>query len=360
MSRRPPSRSSPRARARRLTWCATTTAALLSGAAHADDADPESPWLAALSSTYLVLDTSTGDLDGDGRDETVGCYRKDPVVADRGSGVFVLAGKGVDARPVFHVQLAGTLCEKARVSGNRLGILLRGNKQLAFTMGKEMRFRGDKQSPVAAKAVTATTSLGSSNAPARAYDNDLATSWAEGSPGTGLGQSITIRLENAVDVGAVGLFCGDGNGTRPFLDKNRVHRGSIETKTAADLGDEGSGVDFSSLGIATIGDRVEFNCENKPQVTYVSVGKRDVVELSVRIDSVYLGDKKDDTHIAEIEIVPLLDPSQTVERAKDLKKKADESSSATDALLQVPGVDVDTPTKQLDGESRSIVPDDDL
>jgi hypothetical protein len=36
--------------------------------------------------------------------------------------------------------------------------------------------------------------------------------------------------------------------------------------------------------------------ENKPQVTYVRLGKKGVVELHVRIESVYLGDKKDDTH----------------------------------------------------------------
>jgi len=327
------------------------------GPARAAESADNGPWLSALSGAFVVVDTATGDLDGDGRDETVLCYRRDAVATAQGSGVVVLAGKGPDARPVFHVQLAGVQCEKARIAGGRVGVLLPGSKQLAWAYGKELRIRNDKASPVAASAVTASSTLDPGHAASKAYDNDLSTSWAEGTAGTGIGQALTIRLAKPTDVGSVALLCGEGNGLRSFLDKNRVHRGSIETKTEADLGDADAGIDFSSLGISSIGDRIEFNCENKPQIVYVPVGKRGVVELSVRIDSVYLGDKKDDTHIAEVEIVPLLDPSQTIDRARDLKKKADDDGEVGGAP-PVPDIDVEGATKKLDEGGRSIIPDD--
>jgi hypothetical protein len=316
------------------------------------------PWVGALSTTFQVLDSATGDLDGDGREEMVLCYRRSPSGADRHGGVVVLTGRGADARPVFHVQLAGVGCEKARIAGGRVGVLLPGNKQLAWALGKEIRLRSDRASPVAAKTVSASSTLDSFHSAAKAYDNDLTTSWAEGTTGTGIGQTLTIRLERPLDIAAVGLLCGDGNGQRAFLDRNRVHRGSIETKTEADLGDSESGLDFSSLGIATIGDRIEFSCENKPQIIYVPVDKKGVVELSIRIDSVYLGDKKDDTHIAEVELIPLLDPTQTIDRAREVKKKSDDAGGTE---VETPGVDVDLEgaTKKLDDGGRSIVPDDD-
>jgi hypothetical protein len=327
------------------------------GAALAADNAENGPWMNALSSSYVVVDLASGDLDGDGREESVLCYRKDLSSADQGSGVAVLAGKGADAKPVFHVQLAGVACEKARIAAGRVGVLLPGRKQLVWGYGKEILFRSHKNSLVAAKSVTASSTLDAAHAATKAYDNDLSSSWAEGTSGTGIGQSLTIRLTRPVDVGAVGLLCGDGNGQRAFLDRNRVHRGSIETKTEADLGDVDSGIDFSSLGISSIGDRIEFSCENKPQIVYVPVAKRGVVELSIRIDSVYLGDKKDDTHIAEIEIVPLLDPTQTLDRALDIKKKASDDGAVPE-VPRAPDVDLESSTKRLDEGGRSIVPDD--
>jgi hypothetical protein len=320
------------------------------------------PWLNALASAYVLLDVQTGDLDGDGRDETVACYRYDLATTNQASGIAVLQGAGPDARPVFQVELAGALCEKVRVASGRLGILLHDKKQLAWTYGKEIIFRKAKNSPVAARSVTATTHLDAAHTPDKAYDNDLATSWAEGGEGTGIGQTLSVRLERPVDVAAVALLCGDGNGQRSFFDRNRIHRGSVETKTEADLGDSDSGVDFSSLGIATIGDRIDFACENKPQIVYVRVNKRDVVELGVRIDSVYLGDKKDDTHVAEVWIVPVLDPSQTVDRARTVKTRASAAGASDDdegTRATANDAEVDAATKKLDEEGgRSVISDD--
>ena len=172
---------------------------------------------------------------------------------------------------------------------------------------------------------------------------------------------MTVRFKAPSDIAFIAIYSGDGSNQRAFFDKNRLHRGSIETKTAADLGDASAGVDFGSLGIDSIGDRVEFTCENKPQVTYVKVGRKDVMEISIRVDSVYLGDKKDDTHISEIHLVPQLDPQQTLDRAIDIKPKADEApKTATSKLPQAPDVDVESATKNLDGDKRGVVTDDDF
>jgi hypothetical protein len=318
------------------------------------------PWLTALGTAYVLLDLSTGDLDGDGRNETVACYREDLATTDQSSGVVVLQGTGTDLKPVFHVQLYQAMCEKVRVNGRKLGVLLSsGSQQLVWTYGEDLFFRGDKRALVVLKGVTATSATGSSNAPARAFDNDLATSWAEGAEGTGIGQSITVKLDRALDIGAVGILCGNGSGQRAFFDHNRLHRGSVEVKTEADLGDESAGFDFSSLGIDSIGDRVEFSCENRPEITYVHLGKRGVVELTIRVDSVYLGDKKDDTHIAEVEIVPRLARNQTLDKATPTKKpKA--AATADDVAPAANDVDVDSATSKLDDGGRGITVEDDL
>jgi hypothetical protein len=337
---------------------------LCASATRAAVASDAGPWLTALGTAYVVVDLSTGDLDGDGRDETVVCYRENLATTNQSGGVAVYAGKGQSQKPLWHVQLDKTLCEKVRVNGRKLGLLLANNKQLVLTYGEEIHFRGTKGSAIKPKSVKASSTAGSQHAPEKAFDNDLSTSWAEGADGTGIGQFISVRLEKATDIGAIGIYCGDGSNKRSFFDRNRVHRGSIEAKTDADLGDTEAGFDFASLGIDAIGDRVEFSCENRPEITYVPFNKRGVVELEVRIESVYLGDKKDDTHIAEIEIVPRLLRTQTVDKASPARPVAASASAGDDEEDDDDGkgsdVDVDRATSRLDGEGRGIAIDDDL
>ena len=352
-----------------LVACSCLVASAAGAATPADTG----PWLSALTSAFVLMDLSTGDLDGDGRDETVVCYRQDLSGTDQAGGIAVLSGKPPDLRPVFHVQMEATLCEKVRVNGRKLGILLQGNKQLVWTYGEELRFRTDKAGLIGGAEIKASSSLGGSNGAKAAMDGDLKTSWAEGASGTGIGQSITVRLPRATDVGAVAIYCGAGSSERAFFDANRIHRGSIEAKSEADLGDTAAGVDFAALGISGIGDRTEFSCENRPQVTYVHLSKRAVLELQVRIESVYLGDKKDDTHIAELEIVPRLALTETLDRARAVTSKDGEppankanrdaaAKGATDATAKAPkaepNADEDDALRRLDAEGGSLVTDD--
>lgn len=336
--------------------CSVSLGAVASPSARA--ADEPGPWLTALGAAFVVTDMSAGDLDGDGRDETVVCYRENLATTNQSSGVVVYAGKGPQQRPVYHVQLDATLCEKVRVSGRKLGVLLGNGKQLSWTYGEDLHFRGDKRSIVTPKTIKASSTSSSAHAASKAMDNDLSTSWAEGADGTGIGQSLTIQLDKPVDIGAIGIFCGEGSSQRAFFDHNRVHRGSIEAKTEADLGDTAAGFDFASLGIDAIGDRVEFDCENRPVVTYVQLHKRGVIELEIRIESVYLGDKKDDTHIAEVELVPRLLQSQTIDRATAAKPRPD-GVSKPDVELKS-DEDVESATSKLDAEGRGIAVEDDF
>jgi hypothetical protein len=352
----------------RRRWLLLLLSLALASSALAAASSDNGPWLNALTTEFVLLDLTTGDLNGDGRDESIMCYRRDLSRTDQGSGIAILDGKGADAHPVFHVELEGALCEKVRVNGRKLGILLSGNRQVTWTYGAEVRFRGDhstsvpNKAQVAIKDVTASSSMDAAHAPRMVIDNDLATSWAEAASGTGIGETLTFRFGKPADIAFIAIYAGDGSNQRSFFNKNRLHRGSIEIKTEADLGDAAAGIDFSTLGIDSIGDRIEFTCENRPQVTYVRVGRKDVMELQIRVDSVFLGDKKDDTHISEIEIVPVLDPSQTLDRAIELKPKPTEETeppkTATSTLPPPPDVDIESATKKLDGDGRSIVPDD--
>ena len=297
-----------------------------------------------------------GDLDGDGRDETVICYREDIGRTDQTSGVAIFQGRAADARPAFHVQLEKALCEKVRINNKKLGVLLADNQQLVWTYGAEIRFRTDGGGLFAGATLRASSAADIGHGADKAFDNDLSTSWSEGVSGTGIGQTLTVRFKRPTSVGAIAIFPGSGGGSRAFFDTTRIHRASVEAKTEADLGDTGAGIDFASLGIDSMGDRVEFLCENKPQVTYVKINKRDVVELELRIESVYLGDKRDDTSIAELEIVPIFSYSQTAERALPVRTKTEAPRREGQPKGEPPPSD--ETLKKLDASGRSIVTDD--
>jgi hypothetical protein len=327
-----------------------------SGGARAAASADQSVWMTAISSKYVVVDLSTGDLDGDGAPETAACYREDVGRTAQQSGVVILKGKAPDQQVVWHAQLDNVLCEKVRISGKKVGVLLEGKQQLAWTYGDQIKFKKDKGGLYQTASVKASSQADPAHSADKAIDGDLVTSWAEGASGTGIGQTLTIHFAKPTDIAALGILAGSGASNRSFFDSNRIHRGSIEAKTEADLGDSSAGLDFSSLGIDSIGDRVEFLCENKPVVTYVQVDKKGVVELQIRIESVYLGDKRDETNIAEVDVVPLLSLSETVDRATAVKAKGETGPGAKGPDGQVN--DGKEAVKNLDKDGRSVVPDD--
>lgn len=363
----------------RLSLLLLVLAPALAGATAARSATPlvESPWLQAISSAFLVVDMADGDIDGDGQSETVVCYQDSADNPSSAGGVAVLQKRRGVLVPVFHVRLDQTWCEQVQIRGRRVGMLLRSNtldkkkSELVWTYGKELHWIGAPAHPLAGMRAEASSKLASG--PEAVLDGNLETTWAEGIEGTGIGETVTLKLPRPMDIAYVGIWAGQGTSPRIYFESNRLYRGSIEARTAADLGDEVAGIDFSELGIDVGGDRTEFTLENRPQLTYIRVDKQDVTELEVRLDSVYLGKTRDDTHLAEIEIVPVLDLKETLDRARSLSAKrpakaspeetAEQAPEATpdDAPPPAPKSNADAALERLDGEGRGLqLPVDDL
>jgi hypothetical protein len=329
------------------------------------------PWLNALSTAYVIVDMQSGDLDSDGRDETAVCYRESLDGTGRSSGIVILRGKAGEARPVFHAVLDAVQCEKVRIQGKKLGILVEGagqigKRQLIWSYGDEIKFNNDRGGFLDGARFESSSSIGGHKANA-AFDGDLRTSWAEGADGTGIGQTLTIRFSKPTDVAAIAIFPGNAGAGEAFFDHNRVHRASLETKSDADLGDSAAGVDFSTLGIDAIGDRLEVSFENRPQVTYVQVNRKAVMQIQVRVESVYLGDRRDETHIAEIEVVPLLGLSQTIDRSTPAKPRETEKnvvegkrSESAPRTADAEAARADRAMRSLDESGRSLIADDQL
>lgn len=306
----------------------------------------DGPWLKALSDQFVVTDMAAGDVDGDGAEDAAVCYQVAADNPDAGGGIAILQRRRGALRPGYHVRLDRAWCDKVKIANQKVGLLLKSHltrakaKQLVWSYGKDFAFPGDEGHPLTGVTITASSSLKDDvvRAPEAAIDGDLLTSWAEAASGTGIGETLTLRFEEPVDIGYVALFPGSAAGRRAFFDHNRLHRGSFETRTKEDLGDEVAGIDFSELGIDVGGDRIEFSLENRPEVRYVAVGKQRVAQLELRIDSVFLGDKRDDTHIAEIEIVPTLKLTETLDRAEPLRAaKAAPTKAAARSGEEKPG-----------------------
>jgi hypothetical protein len=310
-------------------------------------------WSAALGAQYVITDVADGDVDGDGRTEHVYCYREQ-VTGLHQKGGLLITGDLENKAPLFHVQLDDAPCDKVRINGRKIALLLSGKKQLIWTYGEDFRFRTDRDSVLAKTLLRASTQSDSSHGAAAIFDGDTLTSWGEGASGTGLGQLVTLRFVKPLHVGLVGVFCGDGTSERAFFDHHRLHRGSIETKTESDLGDKTAGVDFAALGIDALGDRIEFTCENRPDVSYVKIDRQNVVELTVRVDSVYLGDKKDETRVAELDVVPVLLPTETLDRAKTISPSTKEPPPAV-TPVPTPEKPTNDVLQQLDASGPPLI-----
>lgn len=338
----------------------------------------ESDWLKALQAAYVVIELTQGDLNGDGKEEVAVCYVEDPEDSLSNGGLAMLSAKRGQVVPVFHVQFDQAHCDQLKIKGNQIGMRLKSGKSidgpraLVWTYGDEFAFRGDPGHPLEGIKAEATSTLDESpvHLAAAAIDADLSTSWSEGASGTGIGEELTLTLPTAMRVGAIGILGGRGDSNRSFADHNRLHRASIQVQTPSDMGDESAGIDFADLGIDVGGDRIEFSLENRREVRYVKVDKLDVKVLKLRIDSVYLGNRRDDTHVAEIEVIPLLSLRETVDRAKPIAKRPSKKGGSDAETDNDKGEKLRAPERAkikddskkaakaldaLDGERRSVI-----
>jgi hypothetical protein len=293
----------------------------------AQPAGADNPWISALAEDFTVLGFSQGDLDGDGTREKAVCYR-DPEDTGRSmGGLVIFSGEGPQVRHRFHVRLDRTVCEKVTISKRTLTMELHTRlsgrlekKRLVWTLGKDFDFAGGKRHPLAGMTVEATSSpRGGRHRAQAAVDGSLSSSWAEGKDGTGVGEELSLSWKKPVHIGLVGIFGGSSLDRREFEADNRLHRASLEIQTESDVGDVEADLNFADLGIDIMGDRQEFELENEARPVYIEVNKKDARGLSLRIESVYLGGRTDDTHVAEVEIVPVIDIRQTLDQATAIK-----------------------------------------
>ena len=287
------------------------------------------PEYRAIEADFVVTSVVESDFNGDAVQDNAIAYRSKGAATPEG-GLLILSSQAGSIRPVFHVFFEGTYAAELQAKDEQLEISLvrpgpTGDEQVLLTWkyGRDFFFNGDKKSALYGLQASASSTLRGGGAYAsNAIDNDLDTAWAEGVAGTGVGESLTIKLAHPVKLAMLGIFPGKSTDKKAFRRANRLNRGTLEIQTESDLGDESSALDFSDLGIDVGGDTEELVLSNKPEIKFIQIKRQDAQNLIIKIDSVFLGDKDDDTYIAEVEPVPLLSRSETLDRAKAKPKKS--------------------------------------
>jgi hypothetical protein len=290
---------------------------LCCGAAPAQDAEhKKSPYYKAIALSYRITSESRGDLDGDGAYEQAVAYRQAEEAVAVSGGVMVLSERAGGLRLVWHAFFKGFFPRQVSISGRTLRIDFsqvtdqgESNFESVLEYGKHIFFRTEKGSPFFGVKITASSNL-KKNAllPESVFDGDLRTAWAEGAEGTGVGETLTFEFPRPVDLGLIGVLPGNVSSKKDWLENNRLHRADVTVETHADRFDTGTDVDLDrDLGLGLYGDIVEMEFANQPVLKYFTLEKTQVVSLEIKIRSVLLGEKHDDTYIAEVDFAEMFD-----------------------------------------------------
>ncbi len=135
-----------------------------------------------------------------------------------------------------------------------------------------------------------------------------------------IGESITLEFKEA-------HRRGDARGfQRPrrrqgVQDANRLRKALVEVSTPSSVRDSSANLDFADLGIVSGGHKVDVAFNNRPEFRWFRVTEEDVLRLTLHVEAVYLGDKKDDTHISEMALCQML-PDTKVKQLMKRKKPA--------------------------------------
>ena len=120
----------------------------------------DGPWMAALQERFVVLDVTTGDLDGDGTEETALCYENPRWTGH--VGLVVLKRNRGSLNPAFHAVVELT-CEKVKIASGRVGIQqekgARGPPQVVWKYGSQLVFAGDEGHPIRGTRASASSEL---------------------------------------------------------------------------------------------------------------------------------------------------------------------------------------------------------
>lgn len=285
----------------------------------------DTPEYVAIADEFRITSEVKGDFNDDASEDVAIAYRTSGSGSPEG-GLLILRQVGGAFRPAYHVFFDSTYVTQVRGGGGGLELTLMrsspsGDEErvLQWKHGKDYVYNNDERSFLGGVRVSSSSNLRGTTRASNVVDDDLDSAWAEGVGGTGVGESITVKLRKPIGVGMIGVFPGKSTNEREFKRANRVHRATLEIQTESDIGDEASALDFSDLGIDIGGDTEELSFDNRPAIKFFKVKRNKALNFEFKIDSVYLGDKEDDTYISEVQIVPLLPRAETLDKAKKTK-----------------------------------------
>lgn len=311
-----------------LVWLLVATPAV---ALTAEGDFKKSQYYRGITAHHVVTDTLEADVDGDGQSEVLICYREPEDAVDQQGGVLILQGESRAYRVAWHAMFEKAYPVKVKAAGRALtfSLVLKGSGEEAkldrtLVKGKDFFFRDEDESPFAGVKVKATSTLKQDGVrPENIFDRNLKTGWAEGADGTGVDEGITLEFAKPANMALIGVLHGNYRGKRYWLENNRLHRAEVTVETKADRYDTDSDVDFSQdLGLGLYGDRVELSFTNRPIMRYFELEKRQALSLEIKITSVLLGEKYDDTYLTEVDLVELVPSWMILGKPKPAAKGA--------------------------------------
>jgi hypothetical protein len=270
-----------------------------------------------------------GDVDSDGSNEVLICYREPGDAVNQQGGVLVLTKDFGSYSVAWHAMFETVYPKRVSVAGSTLTFELvqttmQADKTVtkSFVLGKDFHFRGEKGNPLSGVKISASSTLKKDGiSKENIFDRNLKTAWAEGAEGTGVDETITFEFSEPVHLGLIGMLHGNYEGRKEWRDNNRVHRAEVTVETSSDRYDTESEIDFEAdLGLGMYGDRVDMSFSNKPVMRYFKLGKKAVLSVELKITSVLLGEKNDDAYIAEVDFAELITAGRIFGTEKPKKK----------------------------------------
>ncbi|RMG20305.1 MAG: hypothetical protein D6729_03245 [Deltaproteobacteria bacterium] len=257
------------------------------------------------------VDAAWGDFDGDGVDEVAVAVRDGPrgglLLFSSRAGEYVkhFAGLWDDAVPL-----------RVDARGRRLEVLLerqtqRGPRRFRQAVAQVAGWCGpgtgaESEAGRTRPVVEASSTLAARRAeasPEAVFDGSLETGWAEGAPGTGVGERLSVVFPRPLDLAWIGIASGHTTDPQQWKRSNRVHRGVLRLYGGALEAAPGPRAPTPAARPAKGMRRIDFELPDEPGLHYLDVDLRGVERLELEITSVYLGQKYDDAWIAEIDLV---------------------------------------------------------